>query len=446
MRRGPPVVLTVAGSDSSGGAGVQADLKAFAVAGVHGATAITAITVQDSRGVREVLPLAPRTIEAQIDAVAQDLAPRWAKTGMLFSPAIATVVAGRLSEYRISCVVDPVLVATSGDALSEEHLAEAIRRELLPRADLVVPNADEASALLRGRKVRTVDDLKRASEDLRELGPKAVLVKGGHIAGGGPVVDVLCTGKGRFEEFPHARLEATFHGKGCTLSALIAAHLASGETVERAVGKAERALQSMLLAAYPVGGGAVYLDHMANARMAALQWEVAREVRLAVRDLEHVLGAEWVPEVGSNVCYALPHATSPDDVAALTGRIHRVCARARPLGHVNYGASRYVASVVLAAMRHDPGMRACVNLARTEDHLRRAREAGLTVASFERAAQPEDADPGYEWGTDAAIRALGAVPDVIEDAGGFAMEAQMRVLGRSPGEVVDKVRRMLSKD
>jgi len=439
-------VLTVAGSDSSGGAGIQADLRAFAVAGAHGACAVTAITAQNSRGVRNIIPLSPRAVEEQIDAVAQDLAPRWAKTGMLYSADICTAVSRKLAEYRISTVVDPVLVATSGDSLSEERLSEAIRRELLPHAEVLAPNADEASALLRGHRLRTVDDMKRAAEDLRELGPSAVLLKGGHLASGDVVVDVLCTAKGHFEEFKHRRAPGTFHGKGCALTALLAGYMATGESLARAVGRAERVVQSAIAAAYPVGGGALYLDHMANARMAAMQWEVARKVRLAVRQLEESLTGEWVPEVGMNVCYALPFAASHEDVAALSGRIHRVCARAQALGHVNYGASRYVASVVLAAMRHDPEVRSAANVRRTEDHLRCAREAGLTVASFARADAPADADPEVEWGTEAAILAHGAVPDVVEDAGGPNVEPQMRVLGHDPAEVVDKVRRMMDRE
>jgi hydroxymethylpyrimidine kinase/phosphomethylpyrimidine kinase len=421
-------------------------MRAFAAAGVHGACAVTAVTVQNSKGVRDIVALPRRLVEEQLDAVAQDLAPRWAKTGMLFSADVCDAVAIKLAEYRVSAVVDPVLVATSGDNLSEERLVETIRRELLPHAALVTPNAEEAGALLRGRRVRGVEDLKRAAEDIRELGPGAVLVKGGHVQVGDAVVDVLCTGPGRFEEFRHRRRPGTFHGTGCALSALAAAHLALGDAVPRAVATAERAVQSAIEAAYAVGGGALFLDHMVGARMAAMRWEVARAVRLAARQLEVSLTGEWVPEVGMNVCYALPYATSYEDVAALSGRIHRVCDRAQALGHVNYGASRYMSSVVLAAMRHDPDARAAVNLRRTEDHLRRAREAGLRVASFERAATPADADPEVEWGTGAAIMAYGAVPDVVEDAGGLNAEPQMRVLGRDPAEVVDKVRRIIARE
>lgn len=446
MRRGAPVAMTIAGSDSSGGAGIQADLKAFAVVGVHGASVVTAVTAQNSRGVRGLYPLAVSDIVAQIDAVAQDMGPRWAKTGLLYDPRTARGVAGRLAHHNIDVVVDPVIVAGSGDALSESGLLDAIVSDLFPRATLVTPNVDEASQMLGGKQIATGKEMRKAATDILELGPSAVLLKGGHMQGTIDVVDILCTGPGQFEEFRHPRLPGSFHGTGCTLSALVTGYLAKGEPLVRAVGRAERVQHTMMASAYPVGGGALYLDHMAPVKMAALRWEVARQVRLASRQLELMLTDEWLPEIGTNIVFALPSATVADEVAALTGRIHRVCKHAQALGHVNFGASKYMAKVVLAVMTVDESMRAAVNIKRSPDHLRRAREAGLVVASFERSMEPANAPKEIEWGTLEAIRVTGAVPDVIEDAGGQCLEPVMRVLGHEPAELVDKVRRIMAVD
>jgi hydroxymethylpyrimidine kinase/phosphomethylpyrimidine kinase len=444
MRQMAPVALTIAGSDSSGGAGIQADLRAFAVVGVHGTSVVTAVTAQNSRGVRSINPVPAHEVGAQIDTVAQDMRPRFAKTGMLHDGKLVRLVAGKLNEHGIDFVVDPVLQATSGDSLAEVGMAEDLVVDLLPHATLVTPNVEEASLILRGRNIGDVKEMKMAAEDIREMGPSAVLLKGGHLDTTLGVVDVLCTGRGTFEEFRHPRLPGAFHGTGCALSALVTGYLAKGEPLERAVARGERVLQTMMASAYSAGGGARFLDHMAPVKMAALRWEVTRQVRLAARQLEQMLTAEWLPEIGTNIVYALPNATSADEVAALSGRIHRVCQHAQALGHVNFGASRYMATVALAAMRMDPEMRAAVNIKRTEDHLRRAREAGLVVASFERDAEPADAPKDVEWGTMEAIKGTGAVPDVIEDAGGMRMEAVMRVLGREPAELVDKVRRIMA--
>ena len=301
MRRGALVALTVAGSDSSGGAGIQADLRAFATVGVHGACVVTAITAQNSRGVRSVHPLGVKEVEAQFDAVAQDMEPAWAKTGMLHDRRTVRAVAGRLSEYGIPFVVDPVAAATSGDSLSEPGILDAIRDELLPRATVVTPNVEEAAALLRGRRIASVREMKMAAEDLRELGPQAVLLKGGHLEGTVDVVDVLCSGPGTFEEFRHPRMTGAFHGTGCTLSALITGYLARGDALETAVSRAERVQRTTMASAYPVGSGALYLDHMAPLKLAGLRWEVARQVRLGARQLETMLTDEWLPEIGSNL-------------------------------------------------------------------------------------------------------------------------------------------------
>jgi hydroxymethylpyrimidine/phosphomethylpyrimidine kinase len=259
------------------------------------------------------------------------------------------------------------------------------------------------------------------------------------------VVDVLCDGPGAFEEFRHARMHGSFHGTGCTLSALVTGYLARGDPLETAVSRAERVQQTSMASAYPVGSGALYLDHMAPLKLAALRWEVARQVRLAARQLELMLTDEWLPEIGTNIVFALPKAVSTDDVAGLTGRIHRVCKHSRVTGHVNFGASKYMARVVLATSSVDGDVRAAVNIKRTEDHLRRAREAGLVVASFERSMEPEGAHHDLkEWGTLEAIRTTGAMPDVIEDSGGMRLEPVMRVLGRDPAELVDKVRRIMA--
>ncbi len=444
MRQGAPVALTVAGSDSSGGAGIQADLRAFAVVGVHGTTVVTAVTAQNSRGVRSINPIPVHEVGAQFDSVAQDMGPRWAKTGMLHDGKMVRMVADKVSEHGIPFVVDPVLRATSGDSLSEIGMAESMVLELFPHATLVTPNVEEASLILRGRNIGDVKEMKMAAEDIREMGPGAVLLKGGHLDVTHGVVDVLCTDRGVFEEFRHPRRPGAFHGTGCALSALITGYLAKGEPLERAVARSERVLQTMIASAYHAGGGAKFLDHMAPVKMAALRWEVARQVRLAARQVEQMLIDEWLPEIGTNIVYALPKATVAEEVAALSGRIHRVCKHAQAMGHVNFGASKYMATVVLAAIRVDPDMRAALNIRRTEDHLRRAREAGLVVASFERSLEPADAPKDVEWGTLEAIRVTGAVPDVIEDSGGKGLEPVMRVLGKDPAELVDKVRRIMA--
>ena len=219
-----PVALTIAGSDSGGGAGIQADLKTFAALGVHGTCAITAVTAQNTLGVSDIFELPLPIIRAQVDRVAEDLGVDSAKTGMLSSAAIIFAVAHALEAHSIGrLVVDPVMVAKGGARLLQEDAVEALRSRLLPMATLITPNLPEAEVLL-GYPVTTLAERHRAARDLHRLGPQAVVVKGGH-AGGDPV-DVFFDGE-RLVDLPARRIETpNTHGSGCTFSAAITAGLA----------------------------------------------------------------------------------------------------------------------------------------------------------------------------------------------------------------------------
>jgi hydroxymethylpyrimidine/phosphomethylpyrimidine kinase len=229
------IVLTIAGSDSGGGAGIQADLKTFARFGVHGTSAVTAVTAQNTIGVRAWERVTPDLVRAQIDAVAEDLRPAAIKSGMLADAEVVHVVADAIRRHALSpYVLDPVMAATSGAALLTDDAIGAIARELVPLATLVTPNLDEV-ALLLGERPTHVPGMERAARTLVEsLGARAALVKGGHLAGD-ELVDVLFDGTA-VREFSHARIATTStHGTGCSLSAAIAASMALGDSLERAV-------------------------------------------------------------------------------------------------------------------------------------------------------------------------------------------------------------------
>lgn len=229
--------LTIAGSDSGGGAGIQADLRTFAALGVFGTTAITAVTAQNTLGVTRVHALPPEMVVAQIDAVASDLGADAVKIGMLANAAIATAVAGALRRYRFPHVVlDPVMVAKGGAALLDADAVGVLTRELLPCSTVVTANVPEAEALT-GRAIAGLDDLREAAAALVRAGAPAAVVKGGHLPG--PAVDVLYDGS-RFTDFSSERIETRHtHGTGCTFAAAIAARLALGDTLVDAVSAAK---------------------------------------------------------------------------------------------------------------------------------------------------------------------------------------------------------------
>lgn len=255
-----PVVLSIAGSDSGGGAGIQADLKTFHAFGTFGTTAITAITAQNTLGVTAIHAIPVETVEAQIAAVAEDLHPAACKTGMLATAEMVDAVAASIVTHKLpNYVLDPVMVATSRARLLEREAERRILESLLPLSALVTPNLDEA-AILAGIDVRTPPDMRKAAEILVGLGAGAALLKGGHLPGD-EVVDILFDGT-NWREWRRTRLRTTeTHGTGCTLSAGIAAGLALGNTVTAAVDVALEYLQRAIAAAPGLGSGHGPVNH-----------------------------------------------------------------------------------------------------------------------------------------------------------------------------------------
>ena len=255
-----PVVMTVAGSDSGAGAGIQADLKTFAALGVYGVSVITAITAQNTLGVRAVQEIEPDVIAAQLDTLAEDFSIAAVKTGMLSSVAIIETVAAGLRRHGLGpLVVDPVMIAKSGDRLLREDAVDTLRRTLLPLAHVVTPNIPEAE-VLTGLTIRTPADRVAAGRAIMELGARAVVIKGGHSEED-PVVDLLVDRDG-VREFRAARIATTStHGTGCTFSSAIAAGLGRGEDLATAVGDARDYISSALAQAPGLGHGHGPLNH-----------------------------------------------------------------------------------------------------------------------------------------------------------------------------------------
>lgn len=260
-----PVALSIAGSDSGGGAGIQADLKAFSAFDTFGTTAITAVTVQDTRGVTGVHPIPIGIVTGQIDVVAEDLRPTAVKTGMLATSELVDAVAASIARWGLgNLVVDPVMVATSGDRLLAEAAEASVRDRLLPLSTLITPNLDEAT-LLVGGEVRTPAAMREAAVTLVEMGAGAALLKGGHLTGG-EVIDILFDGSA-IREWRRPRIDSTStHGTGCTLSAAIAAGLAHGRPLVTAVEDALDYVHRAIASAPGLGRGHGPLNHLIPGR------------------------------------------------------------------------------------------------------------------------------------------------------------------------------------
>jgi hydroxymethylpyrimidine/phosphomethylpyrimidine kinase len=258
--RTPPRVLTIAGSDSGGGAGIQADLKTMLALGVHGMSVVTAVTAQNSLGVQGAWELPEEAVRAQFRAVVDDIGVQAVKTGMLSSAALAGTVADLLTGLRVPVVVDPVGVSKHGDPLLAAEAVEVVRTRLLPLATVVTPNLDEVTQLT-GVVVTGEAGMRDAAAAVLAHGPRWVLVKGGHLPASAQAVDLLTDGRAEHWYRAPRHGNPHTHGTGCTLAGAIASHLALGHDVPRAVGLAKRYVSGAIAAGFPLGAGIGPVDH-----------------------------------------------------------------------------------------------------------------------------------------------------------------------------------------
>jgi len=435
------IALTIAGSDSIGGAGIQADLKAFASLGVHGCSAITCITAQNTTGIRRVEAVADDLVKEQILAVLEDMRPGAVKTGAIYTSENAKVIAEIFSDRRTPLIIDPVLVSTTGAKLAKEDFASSLKKYLAPICTLITPNVSEAEKLT-GIRVTDSEQAAKSAEQLLSIGASGVLIKG--IIDGDKVADYLTMADGSMQTLVSTHLQGEFHGTGCLLSALIAGHIALGDDVCTSVVKARGAVFSAMQSGLRLGKGIGIIDPLKEIIVEAGKIRVLESLYASKEVVERELPIELIPEVGSNLCYSISSPRSEQDVAGYTGRIVRDGKRPKVVGCPKFGASKHVARIILAASRQDPTVRSVMNIKFNEKNIEACRNAGLKMSSFSRAKEPDGVST-MDWGTDAAIRDFGSVPDAIWDEGGHGKEPMIRILGESPDGVLRKVSRISSE-
>ena len=430
-----PCALTIAGSDSGGGAGIQADLKTFAALGVHGMSAITAITAQNTVEVMAVHPVPPEIVKQQIEAVATDIGVDAAKTGMLYSTEIIKVVVEEVKTHGFPVVVDPVMIAKSGASLLREDAKRTLINELIPLATVVTPNAMEAQEIT-GIKIQDIKDAELAARKIAELGAKSVVVKGGHILQGGKAVDVLYH-DGKYHYFESERLESkTTHGTGCSFAAAIAAELAKGKNIPEAVEIAKKIVNMGIKFGLNIGRGFGPVNPMAELYKEASKYKILKNVKEAIKILEdNSEVSSLVPEVRMNLVMALPYAETLDDVVGVDGRITIVNGRAKAAACPEFGVSRHLAKYVLTAMKYDSSIRAAINIRYSLDILNICKKLGLSVSFYDRRKEPEEIKKiegmSVPWGVEQAIRNIGKVPNVIYHEGDWGKEPMIVLLGEN---------------
>jgi hydroxymethylpyrimidine kinase / phosphomethylpyrimidine kinase / thiamine-phosphate diphosphorylase len=445
-----PTILTIAGSDSGGGAGIQADLKTIGMLGGFGASVITALTAQNTIAVTGIHPVPAAFVVKQLETVLCDLTVRAVKTGMLFSGEIIKAIAGPLSHRDFPLVIDPVCVAQSGARLLEQSAVGEMVRHLFPQADLITPNIPEAE-LFTGLTLKSAQDICEAAVRLLAMGPKAVLIKGGHMDSPAST-DWYATPGQKPLPLMQTRVDTkNLHGTGCTLSAAIAAHLGLGHDMLTSVRLAQAYLQAALRASYPVGAGGGSPNHAVPLLKERARLGLLDELAEAGRALAHLPHfAKLIPEVRSNLVLALPFAGNALDIAAFSGRI--TCTHRGEVilaGGPEFGASSHMARVLLAARKFNPRLSCALNIVCTDQTIAALKRTGLTLAGFDRANEPADGlgkEGGtMDWGTQAALEASNTPRnvDAVIDMGGMGKEPMIRILAADPAELHLKIRRIL---
>ncbi|MDD1775855.1 MAG: bifunctional hydroxymethylpyrimidine kinase/phosphomethylpyrimidine kinase [Candidatus Methanomethylicus sp.] len=432
---GIPTALTIAGSDSGGGAGIEADIKTFAALGVHGMASITALTAQNTTGVSGIYEIPVEFIRKQIDAVASDIGIANAKSGMLYSPNIVREVARAVREYEFSLVVDPVMISKSGASLLQKQAIATLKSDLLPHAQVVTPNLEEAE-LLSGIRITTLKDSMLAGKEILALGVPAVIIKGGHLAG--PPVDVLCRRGSEPIIFqgPRYGSEAS-HGTGCTFSAAITALLAKGSSLEDATRRAKEFVANAIQFGFKIGKGIGPVNPTSNISIDAERMKIIENMADALTLIEssNSLGS-LSPECQINIAMALPkqYTTGLDSVCAIPGRIFNVSGKLKAAACPMFGASKHVAKIVLTAMEYEMEMRSAMNIRWSEEIMAACKKAGLRISSYEREKEPPEVKmmegASVPWGVRQAIQTFGGVPDIIYHMGDMGKEPMINILGK----------------
>ena len=428
--------LTIAGSDSVGGAGVEADIKAMGSVGVHACAVITAVTAQNTTAVERIYPIPEDMVQDQLEAVLKDVDIKAIKTGMLYSAEIVETVADILEDHEMPLIIDPVMVAGVGDSLATSDLARAIKRNLMPLCELITPNRHEAE-ILAGMDIRTEDDAMLACELIGKEG-SSVLLKGGHMSGHN-VIDYFYLSS-EINKLEYPRLERAGHGGGCTLSSYITAHMAKGIDINNAVLKSRQLIQESIASMYVIGKGDKVVNPMVKMHDDSIKFKILDEIDDAADKIIDMIPQEWVPSSGMNIAYTLPSPAGPEDIAAVDRRITFRNGTLRKNGKAKYGSAESASYLLLSVLKANPEMRATMNLEYSEELYDVMEEVGFDLCDLNR-KKYKDLRLGEL--TSLALNDLGHVPDAFIDREPQRKKNDIRIIGKDPADILSKLELIL---
>jgi len=436
------IALTIAGSDSGAGAGIQADLKTFSALGVYASTVITAITAQNTKSVSKILEVPPWMIEQQIQSIMTDMPPDAIKIGMVYSKQIIDVVYHSLKRAKVQIVLDPIFAAGSGARLLRDDAFNAFVSTLVPISTLITPNRLEAEKLAN-MKIRTKSDSIKAAKKIIKLGAENVIVKGGHFRSS-HVMDLFLNSKDKLIEIPNSRIKIKeTHGSGCNFSSAVVAYIAKGTMLIDACKMANEYVHNAIKNSVIIGKGLPVINPLSEIYRDAARYSTSAWLQQAVEQLIKLPPFhKLIPETQTNFVYALPEAVRISEVAGVRGRIIKVDGTAVPASYIEFGASRHVASAVIAYMNINPTFRAAINI-KFDDELIKICKSAFCTASYERSEEPKiikkQEGSSVSWGIRSAL-AKNSKADVIYHTGDFRKEPMIIIFGKNPTEVIDKVK------
>jgi hydroxymethylpyrimidine kinase/phosphomethylpyrimidine kinase len=442
------IALSIAGSDSGAGAGIQADLKMFSALDVYGCTAITAITAQNTRQVVKIFEISPSMVEQQIRSVMMDIRPDAIKIGMVYSSPIIDAVHRSLKKTttsKIPIVLDPILAAGTGAKLLQREAYKSFVSKLIPLCTLITPNRMEAEKLA-DTEIKTENNAIEAAKQIKKLGAENVIVKGGHI-GSAHVTDLLIDAKGNITRFTNPRLAIReIHGSGCNFSSAATAYIAKGIPLTEACRMANEYVHTAIRNAVKIGRGLPIANPLSAIYRDANRYNTLSELQHAVDQVSMLDGFyKLIPETQSNFAYALFNAVDVSDVAAVRGRIIKIENTAAPASYIKFGVSSHVASAVMAYMSVNPDFRSAINI-RFDERIIYVCKSLFSVASYDRTKEPKmikrKEGSTVAWGILAAL-SKNPMADVIYHTGDIGKEPMISLFGRNPTEVVNKIKAIL---
>ena len=417
------------------------DLEIFLALGLHPVSIPTSFVVQGPGGVSDLFPTPAKPFDKMLKTANNEMRLDGIKVGVLGETTRVKAVSSFLHGYlEKPIVVDPVITSKNGFKLISNDGLDVMIRHILPLAYLITPNIDEASTILK-KPIRNVKEMERAAILLSQLGPRHVLLKGGHLPG--EPIDVLFDGK---EVLVHkkARVNREVHGTGCALSSLMLSFIVLGYPLGEAFLEAENAMEELLKESYKLNGsGYWYASLTGIAHKGNERWHVLNALHNASAKLQGLNMVALIPEVQMNVAYAIREARGIDDVAAFPGRIGqnrgKVCFKGEP----EFGASSHVARLILVCMKHYPQMRACVNLRYDDGLVERARQSGMAVMRANRSKEPEGVKDverqSLDFLVEKALNDAQSPPDLIYDTGDVGKEPIIGLFARDPAELLKKM-------